>query len=300
MNPKRIWMYLLVFILAFAGFAFVSFPGEEVGSRLAEMVNRKDPGFRLTIKTVKPALPLGLAFQDMSLFVTDKLSFLLDTARISFRPLSLFRREKQVGIRGQIHGGTLNGSVRIKGLDPLQVSGLELFLEKIGFDKVEYRTFLAELTLSGQISGEYREEGIQEALPEEKSGPGRGEALGRGFLVMDSFLAQVEKSWLNSIEVPTIDFSRLRLDFVRENQRVVITDCTAKGSVIHVKLTGDIRPGASMEETRLNLMGKILPDSLLLAKFANQAAVRSKAKNITRNGIDFTIQGTLKNPRVGI
>lgn len=300
MNRKSILIYLLVFILAFVGFAFVCFPGKEAGRRLSETLNSKNPNLRVTIGKVGPALPFSLKFQDMTISMGNGLTIMPDAVKVSFSPISLFREEKQLKVRAELNQGILKGNLQVTRLNPLTVSGLELFLEKMEINGFQYHTSLAELTLNCEMSGEYREDDVSPESSSGKTVRTNGPPLGQGSLVMENFLAHMENSWLNRIQFSDLDFSSLAIDFRREPHRVLISRCVGRGSVINLKLSGELRLAPVLKKTRLNLTGKILPDSPYLAKFANQAVVRSKSRNITRNGIDFYIKGTLENPRIGI
>ncbi|WP_022663775.1 type II secretion system protein GspN [Desulfospira joergensenii] len=303
MNRKTVLIYLLIFILAFIGFAFVCFPGREAGIRLTEMLKSRRTDLQFAVGSVKPALPLGLSFQDTIISLNKELKIVPDGVKIGFSPMSLFRSEKKLTVRAELNRGLVKGNLKVKSLDPLKISESEFFLEKININGFKYHSPLAEVTLSCDLSGEYHEDLVDDP-PGSPAKPLKGKAgrknPGHGTLVMENFSAHMENSWLNMINFPEIDFSSLTIEFVRYPQRLVITRCAGRGSMLNLRLKGDIRLASSAQKTRLNLTGKILPDSPYLARFANQAAIRSRAGNISRNGIEFYIKGTLENPRIGI
>ena len=304
MNLRSIFIYLLIFILAFVGFVFISFPGKEAGTRVAAMLNGKDPGLRFSIGSATPGLPFSLNLNGMTVSLDNKVLMAPDSFEVSFSPLSLLGREKKIGVQGTLSQGRMKGSLLVKSFDPFEASGLRFALEKIRIRDFPYHSPLAEVTLTCDISGEYRENPADPSLPPPsgKQDRARTEAFppGSGSLVLENVLAHLENSWFNLIEFPDIDFSSLAVDFTCQGQRLVIARCVGKGAVINIKLNGEIRLAPAVEKSRLNLTGKILPDSPYLDRLANQAAVRFKARNVTRNGIDFFIKGTLENPRIGI
>ena len=55
-----------------------------------------------------------------------------------------------------------------------------------------------------------------------------------------------------------------------------------------------------VKKSSLDLKGMIMPDSPHLVKFASMAGIDPMTDNIKKNGIIFTIKGTLENPKIGI
>jgi len=124
--------------------------------------------------------------------------------------------------------------------------------------------------------------------------------LGNGRISINDFSADMKNSIFHELNLPLIDFSEIELEFTQKQNIVTILKCTAKGSIINVKLKGNIDFTSPVQKSRLNLTGVVLQDSPYLSKFKNLSGMRSKDDNISKTGIRFNIKGVLGNPEIGI
>ncbi len=302
MTLKSIWLYLLVFIVAFMVFAFVSFPASRAGRYVEEILNAGDSVVSFSIGAVRPGLPFKLKFTDVALETFNGLNIVPDGVQASVSPFFLLNSQQEIHIKSSIYGGQVNGVFQTRGSELNAFSCKALSWTQINVDQYQYKTGLGSVTLSCEIQGEFLSDSPEPSNADKKGRPRKktNDVTGNGTAQVLNFHSEMKDTWLNLISLPQVDFDQIGIEFKSLPGKVELTRCTARGPLINVSLKGDLVFAVPMEKTRLSLKGKILADSPYLAKFANRAEVKSMAGNITKNGISFYIKGTLGSPKIGI
>ncbi len=295
MKPKSILLYILFFMTAFFVFAALLFPGKEAATYLSHSLKSKN--LQLSIDNIKPVFLFKLKFEKIKIFMGQEIEGLdknqgvqivPDSFKVSFSPVSIFK-EKKIQFESDFYQGSVKGHFRLNSIDPFLFSDAEAVMAGVKITDFRYATDLADITLGCELNGEFKET---------KSGDKTD--FSRGSLLIRHFSAKMKRSLFNRLSLPQVDFSEIKLEFIQHPQRVMIEQCTARGPIINVKLKGQIEIVFPVQKSRLALTGVIQPDSPYLAKFANMAAIKSVTKNIQKDGIKFTINGLLGNPKIGI
>lgn len=291
MKPKSILFYILFFIVTSSGFVFLLFPGKEFAVYLSQVV--KNQNLDLRIDNVKPAFPFTLGFGNTTLLLgrdMDKgMQIVPQFFQVFLDPFSIFKEEKQIKFQSGFSPGSLKGHLLLNSLDPFLFSRVTASMSGVKIIDFRYKTDLADITLDCELNGEY----IQ-------AGAGDNKVLGKGSMLIQKFSAEMKDSLFIVLNLPVVDFSEITLEFTQHPKRLTLNRCIARGPIINVKLKGEIDILFPVQKTRLNLSGVILPDSPYLAKFVNYSAIKSVAGNSKKDGIIFTIKGTLENPEMGI
>ena len=289
MNVKQVLFYLLFFMTAFVLFVFVLFPGKKVAAYLSRTVAMPDAMVQVHMEDAALFPPLRVFFDTPRFSLGPDVTITPEAFGITLSLPSLFANEKTIGFQSKIFQGTASGSFRVAGLDPLAVSGAQINIADIKVARFLYQTALADITVSCDINGEYI------FLGQEKENH-----QGRGTWDIRDVSAVMENALFNRMNLSVVDFSEVAAAYTQAGNTITITHCIAKGPIMHLKLSGDIRLGVPLQESRLNLTGLVLPESPYLAVLADNAAIKAAVKNISRDGIKFGLSGTLMDPKIGI
>lgn len=289
MMLRPVLLYTLFFITAFVVFLFLLFPQKQAAEYLSRSLSDPALNVHFSIDNVKPVFPAGLSFENTKILLDQDIQIMPGFFKVFFSPLSLFREETQIKFQSGFSKGSANGSLCVNSIDPFLFSQAILFISGVKIENFIYKTALADMVLGCELKGEYKQ--IE---------PKEDNDYGHGTIFIQNFSSKLKNSFFNTLNLPMIDFSSIELDFTQNPNTFTLIQCAARGSIINVNLNGTIEPVFPLQESRLNLTGKLLPDSPYLAKFANTAAIESTGKNISKDGIKFRINGTLKNPKIGI
>ncbi len=289
MNPKLVLFYILFSMAAFIFFVFLLFPGKKVAAYLSGAVTKPDAMVQVTMDDAELYPPLRLTLDKIRFTLPPDIIIKPTSFAVSLSPVVFFENEKTISFQSKLFQGTIHGSLKFTHLDPLTASAAHIIFSDIKTASFIYKTTLADITLSSEISGEY----IFSGQENEKK-------QGQGTIFFRNVSAVMENSLFNRLNLPAVDFSLVEAGYEQTGNTLTITNCIAKGSIVHIKLTGDIHLGFPLKESRLDLTGRVLPESPYLAAFANNAAIRSAAKNISKDGIKFGISGTVMQPKIEI
>lgn len=289
MKLKSVLFYFFFFIAAGFIFIFILFPQKQVAAYLSYSLTDSDSNIRVSIDNVKLGFPFKLKFENTKLLLGRDTQIIPESFDVFLDLASIFNEEKQIRIQSGFYQGSIKGGLRLDSINPLLFSDIKFFMSGVKISNVGYKTDLADIDLSCELSGEYKQLGVVDKKDS-----------GHGTIHIRNVFAKMNHSLFNTLNLPVIDFSDIELEFTQQLKAVTLIQCTAKGPSINVKLKGNIDIVFPVQESRLNLTGAILPDSPYLAKFVNMAALKAKVKNISKDGIKFNINGTLKNPKIGI
>jgi len=297
MKLKPILLYILFFIIAVFLFLFLLFPEREVAGSLSRLLTNLNSNVQVSIDKVKLRPPLKLSLKNTKVLINQSTEIVTKSFDVFLGPAVFLNTEKPLSFQSDFYQGSVKGSLNLNRIDPLLFSQLNLFVSNVNVSDFRYKTGLADITLKCEIKGDYKQ---IEALPKNESGKPGKKNSGQGTIFIQNFSAEMKNSLFNVLNLPTIDFTTIKLEFTQSEKKVTITQCIAKGSIINVKLKGIVDIVSSLQNARLNLTGIVLPDSPYLAKFANTASIKSVVKNISKQGIRFNIKGTLNHPEIGI
>lgn len=289
MHPKLVLFYILFSMAAFVFFVFLLFPGKKVAAYLSGAVTKPDAMVQVTMDDADLYPPLRLSLDKIRFALGPDITIKPASFAVSLSPLVFFENEKNIRFQSKLFQGNFHGSLKLTRLDPLAASAAHIIFSDVKTGSLVYNTGLADITLSCEIDGEY----IFSRQENEKK-------QGQGTVFFRNVSAVMENSLFNRLHLPAVDFSLVEAGYEQTGKTLTITNCIAKGSIVHIKLTGDIHLGFPLKESRLDLTGLVLPESPYLAAFANNAAIRSAAKNISKDGIKFGISGTVMQPKIEI
>jgi type II secretion system protein N len=288
MKLKPFLLYTLFFLAAVLVFIWLLFPQKEAAKYFSHLLNQYDSKVEFSCEKVKLQPLLKLSFENSELLINNNIKIRPESLDIKLNPSFFDNKTKKIVFQSRLHQGTFNGVLGLKDSNPLLFSKAQFKMSDIKIVHFNYQTDLADMTFSCIVNGEYNFKGV------------KGKQTGKGNVFIKDFAAKLSKSLFNTLNLPLVDFSQIKIDFEQQSNIITITQCVARGPVINLKLRGKIDMILPVNNVRLDLTGIILQDSPYLAKFANMAEIKALAGNILKNGIKFKITGTLNNPNISI
>ncbi|MDA3917903.1 MAG: type II secretion system protein GspN [Deltaproteobacteria bacterium] len=288
MKIKPVLLYILFFMAAFLLFIYILFPQKDAAGYISGLLDENNSKLQFSCERVKLKLPLKLSMENPKFLINKQIHVEPELFEIKLSPALFFKKHKQIVFQSDLYKGSLNGVIDLKSFDSFLLSKADVFISKVKIDNFGYKTDLADIILGCVLNGEYKYSEIS------------GKKGGNGKIIINDFYAKMENSFFNTLHLPVVDFSEVKIEFEQQSNVITIRQCTARGSVINLKLKGRIDIVSPLYMARLDLTGVILQDSPYLAKFANIAVVRAVEGNILQNGIKFDLTGTLNNPKISI
>ncbi|MGB5217218.1 MAG: type II secretion system protein GspN [Smithella sp.] len=265
---KDILWFVLYGILITGAFLYLLFPSDLVKSRLEQAFAAS--AYILKTESVKPSLPLGLKFKDISVrsASADSIPFQGKRLNLQFNPLSLFQKNKSFGFSGEAYGGRFKGRVGVASLSrfyPFQEGHLNL--RDIDLGKYAFLKTLMEKEITGKATGALT---YAAADKKSKSSGMINLVLHKGsYPLLEPFLG------MNRVDFDIVEIKARLLD-----KSIILEKFSVSGPQLKYSLSGEITLADSFKESSLNLKG----DLELLG--------RNKAK------MKVTVVGTMKNPEL--
>lgn len=289
MKLNIVLLYLLFFMGSVVFFLFVLFPQKQVAAYLSRSLTTENSVLSVKIESIQPALPFGLKSKNIRLLLDQKVTLTPEYVKVFLKPVSMFKKENHIQFQSGLSRGFIEGSLLVNSLDPFLFSQLKLVADRVKISNFRYKSNLADIVLNAELNGEFKQEEDSD----------KAESAHGDFFIQN-LTAEMKNSLFNTLNLPVVDFSDIKLEFTQSRKTIKVKQCMARGSIIHVTCKGNIDIFFPLEKSKLTLTGVILPDSPYLAKFANMTGIKKTVKNISFSGINFNISGTLGNPKIGL
>ncbi len=290
MKFKSVTLYSLFFIAALFVLVYLLFPQKDAAQFLSGYLNKNNSKLALSCESVKLKMPLKLSLENPKILIDNNIQLEPEFFEIKLNPSLFFNKSKKNVFQSDLYQGSVKGTFDVKNFEPLLFSRAELLISKVKIDNVRYKTELADILLGCVVNGEYQ---YNEGIDKNKFGTGK--------FIIKNFSAKIKNSFFNALNLPVVDFKEILLEFEQESNNIVsITQCLARGSIINLKLKGDINIVFPLRMTKLDLAGVVIQDSPYFARLANTAAVKTVVDAILKDGIKFNLQGTLSEPEISI
>lgn len=292
MKPRAFISYCLVFICASVFFLFFSFPEEEAAARLSKFLSTvQSDDFQLEIQSVQPGLPNRLTSDRTALLIGKETRIVPDRFDLLFNPFHLVGAEKKIRFKAVLNEGRIETDLHLTQLNPLNWSRIQLNLSGIRIDRYQYDTELARLTINGLLNGNYMNSGKD---------PAAEQPPGKGRWVLQNASIKIGNRLFERLNLSTVEFPAISCEYRYDKRTIIIDEILARGPMINLSAKGKIALETPLNESRLFLQGVLLPDSAQLSGFLRTNLIRSKVKDIKKEGIGFTISGTILHPKIKI
>ena len=287
MKPSKTTILYTAYIFGITlFFLWYLFPSDTLKGYLAFRLSQVNPGVKVTIDRISPALPPGIKLHEVD--ITHRNIALMELKSLKVMPGlgSLFSDTITVNFSGHLYEGTLNGRAEIS--DPksggIKVDG------KIADVQVQQISALQQWSdhdIAGGLGGDFN------------YAAGSANPKLSGSLKMSACRLELATAIFNQNR---FEFTNIDADLVLQNRNLVINGFNATGSQLDLKIAGKIKLDArSRAKNALNLTGTVTPHHVFLAKIEKDIPV-----NLIRNqksgqrAIKFQIDGTLEEPGFSI
>ena len=263
--------YILAGIAMLILLLYLRFPGEAVKDYLKAGAAARYPGLLLSIDTVRPAVPPGLALSNVTAAFRGRPEAAIHADDLSVRPsgLSLLRGRLSLLMAAEGYGGEITGRVDFS--RPFSVQGplsTEANIRNIRLEKCAWLRQALARQITGTLRGTFAFSGNAEAL---QNGTGSVD-----FTLTNGTFPLVE----GILGFDRLDFSRVEGKIGFKNGALKIMRLTLTGEKLRCSLKGNILLADEIGASQLDLDGTI-------------ESPEQGNKRVT-----FNIGGTIENPKM--
>ena len=280
MSTKRTWLAYSLYGIALAiFFLYYLFPVEALKNYAIDRISRTFPQLSARIERARLILPLGLRFENVSLYRQN--SPFLNVERVTVKPglLSLIRGKKSIYYDIRTSGGRIDGDA-ILNSDQITIN---TDLDKIRLEEIPALHQLMPNSLSGLMSGKLSF----------RSDAENKQQASASLNVIDS-IVQLAEPFLN---IDSLTFNSVTADMEFQDRTFKLTRCVFRGEELNGDLSGTALFKANLNQSTLNLSGKLLPNAAFLQSAGGDTAA-AFLQGSGKNGFPIKIIGTLSSPKV--
>jgi type II secretion system protein N len=244
LKKNALW-FSLYGILITVIFLYLLFPSDIVKNKLEEALNSSD--FLLKSKSLKPSLPLGVKFKDITIssVSSGNIPFQGDLLDVQFNPLSLFQKNKSIGLSGRAYGGKFKGHLGLDSFSNIYPPReWDLNLQNIDLGKYAFIKTVLGKEITGKINGSLSYTSIN------KSGSSSGTIV----LILNKGSYPLLEPFLG---MNRIDFDIAEIKAKLQNGVLKLERLEISGPQIKCSLKGEITLADFFQNSRLNLNGDI-------------------------------------------
>lgn len=239
--------YLLAGVAMLTLFLYLRFPGEAV-TEMIEAEAARYPGLMLSIETTRPAIPPGVALENVKAHLRGRPEATLHADRIAIRPgwLSLLQGRAALVLAAEGYGGYLNGQLEY--VNPFSVKGPlsgQIDTREIRIEKSAWLRELLDGRVTGTLKGSAAFSGAAESL---RNGTGNID-----FSLTNGSFQLVERL----LDFDRIDFNRVDAKVSFRNGALKVSGLTLNGEKVRISLKGNILLAEDVRESQLDLNGSI-------------------------------------------
>lgn len=277
------WIIYTAYILAVTiFFLYYLFPSDALTSYINSKLADSLPGFRLSVKQIRPTFPPGLNLKIPLLFRGEKQIFGSDELKIRPQYLTLLSATQSFVFNASSYGGNLKGIVDLSMKESQPQFNLNLSLNGIEIGNVP---------------------ALKELIPHTVTGIANGDIVFRATAPYGNGKADITISGCQVEFKPALfGMDQLKMDAIATHVemadgQVKIDQFSIKGHDLSGKATGSISVRNPIGKSAINISGLMTPTPTLLKKLGSVLPTGILGeKNITNEGIPFQISGTIEDP----
>jgi type II secretion system protein N len=289
-SDKKWLGYVLYGLVLTIILLYTRFPSDAVQDYFRARALGADPPLALSVDNIGPSIPIGLKFTNARVTLQNSPNRVIleaDKLLIKRRLWSLLWGKSQYSFYCMAYEGDMRGKISFDKVPDGGLMDTEMTLEGLHVEDYPYLSHLIGRPVEGTLGGT-----ISYSGPNNSMLAGSGEAqlnLSDGRMeLLEPFLT-----------LKSIDFSEMKIDMALKEQKIDITRLALKGQQLQGSLSGTVTLARDVENSTLNLKGKIQPFAAL---FKNAEAVQNTValfkERLTEGTLSFEIYGTLKEPSI--
>jgi type II secretion system protein N len=240
--------YILAGVAMLALLLYLRFPGEAVTDYVKAVAAVRHPGMLLSIDTVQPAIPPGVALVNVTAGFRERPEATLHADRLGIRPgwLSLFRGRLALVMAAEGYGGDVRGRVDYANFFSLQGPlSVEANFRGIQIEKCLWLRDALARRITGTLKGSASFSSAAETM---KNGTGNLD------FTLTNGTCQLQESLFG---IDRIDFNTVDAKISFRNGAVKITGLNLNGEKIRISLKGNILLADDIRESLIDLNGTI-------------------------------------------
>ena len=240
--------YILAGVVMLIGFLYLRFPGEALTDYIKAAAAAQDPELQLSIDTLRPCFPPGLALENVTAAFRGRPETTLHADSLTIRPggIGLLKGRLSVIATAQGYGGEIKGKVDFSSFFPSGGSfNTEVTLRDLRTEKCAWPRDLLARQIAGTLKGSVTFSGTMEAP---KNGAGNADfTLTNGsYQLVESFLG-----------FERLDFSKVEGKLSFRNGALKIAQLTLSGDKLNCSLRGNILLADDFQASQLDLNGTL-------------------------------------------
>ncbi len=280
-RPYKITAYVGYGLVAAVFFAYYLFPQQKVLQMAANAALAIDPQLHLEAKQVKPKLPPGLTFSQVSLDWNGIAVAGADRVKITPRLTSLFSPRKEIGFTASLGEGSINGRVDLDRKLKDRPAKLVATASSIPLEKIALLKQWPQVRAQGQVNARLDYDG-------------RKGVNGTAHLEVAASNVVAELQ-LPLLPLDRLVFSRIEARLTLTGSRLTIKRCKIEGEQLSGKVTGSITLLKPQQRSRLNLTCTLKPEAGLSPAATMSLGLLTGGRK--GGPITIRISGTFENPR---
>ncbi|MFH1154604.1 MAG: type II secretion system protein GspN [Pseudomonadota bacterium] len=289
MTPRSIILYSLYALVMFAVLSVMLFPAQLAGLHVSRFLSSLDPGVAVSVKAVEPDLPMSIRLIDTRILGKEMPPVHLDTLRVTPDIWSMFTRLKTMGFHGGSGTGTLEGSVSAALNLPASDFDATLKLTDFIFSDVTYASAGTVLGLSGVVDGNlslgcHQDQGLR----------------GTGTYRVSRCFVKVLDPIFNPLGISELKFKTIDITLTMEGTKLIVQEINAQGTEMNLSAKGLILVKLPFGLSTVLLKGHVQPNPSYVKKLAGISSVSMLFDDSNRQGIPFTVTGTVGEAKVGL
>jgi len=283
MNKRNIrLLYGFILITAVCFFVFYLFPKDEVKQHIIIAFNQAYPDYSLDFDRIKPALPLSLKLDSVTVSFKGDEAFNADYLKVGYPVSSLFGSGNSFSLKSRAYDGTLKGNVNIIKNESNRQIVADMRLSHIQIKNINAIHQVTEGKLTGLIEG---------TIAYDSTGSS-DQATAKLSLTDGEFPLAI-----SFIDLGQANFSEINIDATLNQQSLSVNQFTLKGMQIDGQLSGTITLKDPIYKSVLNLRGMIQLHPKFLQTLPSNLI---PGKLFGKNGLPFSISGTFDKPDFSI
>ncbi len=288
-KPKRFLGYAIYFICITAGLLYCLFPSGAVVEYLQVKVQNLNPSLSISIDRIKPWPLLRLKVTGAQVLYREQPKRkLFRTETLVVRPHvgSFLKGAQSCSFRCRAYGGAIKGKASLNGSAANSLNA-EVELEAIRIGEYKDLRELIGRSVDGVLSGTI-------------SYTGRGQRMLNGSGEANLRLVDGRIELLSPLlTLESIEYSEVSIAMVLNGKRVSLTRADLEGPMLKGSLSGIIRLKEELENSNLDLKGKIEPFPGLFEQAEGaQSVVKFFKGRLKKGALPFRIRGTIAHPKI--
>ncbi|MFH2092698.1 MAG: type II secretion system protein GspN [Pseudomonadota bacterium] len=280
MKLKLTVLYGVFFVVAIVFFTIVLFPEKQAAVLCSNFFNQTFSTVRCNIGSARLKFPAGLELTDTEWTGFDSIHIKPEKMILGVLLPSVFKPVKDMTFSADINHGKAKGLIRQIRFSHHDFSSLSISFSNVQIADFSFQTEQYPIKVSCDAGGQF------EYLKKSNSSTGN--------IVFLNFTADLpDMPGVSRIGMKKLVFNRVELEFATENEKIVISKCSARGPEMNVDLEGTLVLG---EPSTMGLKGYIRPNPSFVSKLSAMASVTDLFQDSKGKGIPVSISGTIHNP----